>query len=616
MQKIDQISAAPPVAAGSFAAPEASVFTGLHRIVLVAYGVLVALISIIHGVRYTDYVGRDNDDVMRLVQVRDLLAGQDWFDLVQHRLGLVDGTVMHWSRLIDLPIANLVLLFSQVFDRPVAEAAALFVWPLLTVIPLFYALAVGANALGGRMAAIMALVAGFIFVLANNRFAPGSIDHHNVQLAVMATIAACFLVPGHSPRAYAFAGAACAFAIAIGAETTPHVAVVCVIVAVQWVWHGEAMRKAASAFGLAMAASLTAFFYLTVPPQAYAQVACDALSVGFYTLGVYGAGTLFLAAALASRAGLAGRTAAVAAIGASTGLLALVIAPQCLGNPLADLDPLLITMWLNSVSEAQSIVAELTDEPWIAGGFYAVPLIAMAVCIARIRQGRLAEAHLAILALIAISYAIAMIQVRGSVFANLLAIPPLAAFVADLRLRANADPKHTGKGLAFAGAALASIPFIWALAGAGAETAYKTIAGKETKNYFAESDEPVCIDADAMRWLGREPAGVVAGPSNLGAHVLRFTNHRALSAPYHRNQGGMLTELRIGIEKPEDALKFLRGAGVTLIAYCSSDPQVANIVEVAPDGLYGELSNGRVPAFLEKVPESAGTPLEVYRVLP
>src|SRR5690606_39616972 len=56
----------------------------------------------------TDYVGSDNDDVMRLVQVRDLLAGQGWFDLTQYRLGLDGGTLMHWSRLVDLPIALLV----------------------------------------------------------------------------------------------------------------------------------------------------------------------------------------------------------------------------------------------------------------------------------------------------------------------------------------------------------------------------------------------------------------------------------------------------------------------------------------------------------------------------
>jgi hypothetical protein len=48
------------------------------------------------------------DDAMRLVQVRDLLAGQNWFDPVQHRLAPPDGVIMHWSRLIDLPIAILI----------------------------------------------------------------------------------------------------------------------------------------------------------------------------------------------------------------------------------------------------------------------------------------------------------------------------------------------------------------------------------------------------------------------------------------------------------------------------------------------------------------------------
>ena len=52
-----------------------------------------------------------NDSAMRLVSVRDLLAGQGWFDLTQSRLGLEGGFEMHWSRLIDTPIAGLVLFF-------------------------------------------------------------------------------------------------------------------------------------------------------------------------------------------------------------------------------------------------------------------------------------------------------------------------------------------------------------------------------------------------------------------------------------------------------------------------------------------------------------------------
>src|ERR1700687_3187469 len=44
------------------------------------------------------------DDAMRLVEVRDLIAGQGWFDLTQHRLD-PPGVSIHWSRGIDAPLA-------------------------------------------------------------------------------------------------------------------------------------------------------------------------------------------------------------------------------------------------------------------------------------------------------------------------------------------------------------------------------------------------------------------------------------------------------------------------------------------------------------------------------
>src|SRR5258708_38656527 len=58
------------------------------------------------------------DDAMRLVEVRDLIAGQAWFDLAQHRLDPA-GVSMHWSRVIDAPLAALLLML-----RPLARAAA------------------------------------------------------------------------------------------------------------------------------------------------------------------------------------------------------------------------------------------------------------------------------------------------------------------------------------------------------------------------------------------------------------------------------------------------------------------------------------------------------------
>ncbi len=53
--------------------------------------------------------GGDNDNLMRLAEVRDLLSGQGWFDLHQYRMGVEGGTVMHWSRLVDAPLAAIIL---------------------------------------------------------------------------------------------------------------------------------------------------------------------------------------------------------------------------------------------------------------------------------------------------------------------------------------------------------------------------------------------------------------------------------------------------------------------------------------------------------------------------
>src|SRR5687767_5088328 len=92
------------------------------------------------------FYSQDPDSVMRLVQVRDLLAGQGWFDLVQHRLAPPDGVLMHWSRLIDAPLAGLVLI-GDLFGH--GEAFALVAWPLLLLLGMMASTMYVATALGG-----------------------------------------------------------------------------------------------------------------------------------------------------------------------------------------------------------------------------------------------------------------------------------------------------------------------------------------------------------------------------------------------------------------------------------------------------------------------------------
>src|SRR5262245_45549475 len=70
------------------------------------------------------------DNAMRLVRVRDLIAGQGWFDSVQVRLNPPEGTPMHWARWIDAMLALPILLLTPILGQQNAEIASAFLWPL------------------------------------------------------------------------------------------------------------------------------------------------------------------------------------------------------------------------------------------------------------------------------------------------------------------------------------------------------------------------------------------------------------------------------------------------------------------------------------------------------
>lgn len=577
----------------------------------------IAMILALNPPGAVDYVGADNDDAMRLVEVRDLLAGQGWFDMMQYRLGLAGGTLMHWSRLIDAPLAGLILFFGLFLEKTAAEAVALAIWPLASVPPLIYAIGLGARRLGDVAAMNIAMGFAVILVVTSNRFLPGAIDHHNVQLVIVAGLAAVLLDGRYGPANYAIGGLLAALALAIGAETTPLIAAVCLAVTGLWAWRGAVFAPAASAFGLSLALSISVFFFATVPPSRYAVVTCDNLSFGFYALAALGGALMMLSARFASGWNFRRRLGVIAGNGVLIGLAALVLAPQCLGNPLAGLDPLLVTLWLDKVTEAQSFLATVRNEPALVGGFYAVGFFGAAVSLSRVLRDDRAEGHALLFLLIAVSWIIALIQIRGAIFANLLAILPLSLLVSELRRRANAEPQDIAAGFCFFAVTLASVPAVWVVGGVLPTESLNGIMTRLQGQAPVEIEEgETCAGEAALSPLAALPPGVVAAPSNLGTAILRFTGHRVLTAPYHRNQAGMLTELHIGLAVPKEAEAFLRGAHVTALAFCPSDPQTRAIAGTKPDGLYAEMLAGRIPAYLEPLPKAEGSGLQVFLVRP
>src|SRR6476620_9748507 len=128
----------------------------------------------------------DTDDNMRIMQVRALLHGQGWYDLRNYRMNPPFGANIHWSRLVDLPIAGLILGLRPFLGGAAAERWAVAIAPMLPYWLLLFSLALTARRLVAPLAYPLALLAIFFAGSTNGMFMPERIDHHGWQLALLA----------------------------------------------------------------------------------------------------------------------------------------------------------------------------------------------------------------------------------------------------------------------------------------------------------------------------------------------------------------------------------------------------------------------------------------------
>ena len=142
----------------------------------------------------------DADDAMRLVQVRDLIARGAWFDLHEARINPPAGYDTHWSRLIDGGLVGLYAAFRPFAGTAQAELLMRAVWPLLWLFVAMASVAALAWRIGGRTAALIALVLATLALPGFQHFKPGRIDHHNVQIALALAVVAAAAWSHSAPR--------------------------------------------------------------------------------------------------------------------------------------------------------------------------------------------------------------------------------------------------------------------------------------------------------------------------------------------------------------------------------------------------------------------------------
>ena len=119
-----------------------------------------------------------------------------------------------------------------------------------------------------------------------------------------------------------------------------------------------------AAFGGALAVGAGTLFMLDAPGLGVARDMCDAFGTVHLMAAVAGGLGLLVLSGLSDRLStLIARWGAMIFVAGFVIGLALLIAPQCLGNPYANLSPDVTANWLNTIGEARSIGVAFSQAP-------------------------------------------------------------------------------------------------------------------------------------------------------------------------------------------------------------------------------------------------------------
>jgi hypothetical protein len=589
------------------AAPFESRFR-LTPLVLIAWA-SVAITALFSSPRIFDAMS--TDDLMRLVEVRDWLAGQGWFDLTQYRLAPPAGLVMHWSRIVDLPIATLILALTPVLGRASAEITTVAIWPLILLMPTLALAGALARRLSSPQAILPTILLVAIAAPALVHFRPGALDHHGFQLMLMAATIYGASEEGDMYFVPALGGFAAAVSIAIGLEMIPPLGAILAAVGLRWAIEGRRVANLTSSFGLAFGAGTAVLFAATVPVSSWNVAMCDRISLPCVAAAGLAGGALALLASAGSRLNT---FFARLTVGGIAGLVVIGIVfgtfHACLGDPHGAVEERVAAIWLANVAEAQNVFEIARNEPSDALPNYGPPLAAIILSVLAIWRTRKEDRTIWIapfFALIAL-YAVALWEIRGSAGANLLAQPLLVASL--IRLFDGRAGLLARRGVIIALLLISSPVLVLAGKAVGKSVRFFDPA-RPTYYAFGPLD---CRKFEDVAPLARLEPGRVISYIDVGPAILAGSRHSVFAAPYDSNLLGYEVTFDVLLGDDATARRALVEHQVDYVAICPGSPERINFQRAAPEGLSERLARGEVPSYLEPIAGDPAAPLRVFRV--
>lgn len=528
----------------------------------------------------------DLDPYIRLVRVRELLAGQGWYDALIPGGQMGAAEYLAWSRPLDLLIAGI----DWPLRRFLSEGKALLiagslVSPLLLVacVPcLVHAARTLGHGIFGTACVLLAF-ACHPLILPDFRFGRG--DHHSLLLFCLVAFAACFLraLQTRSAHRLAWSGVVAGLGIWVHPEFILFAALAVVFLGLQWC-RGES--SAAQQLGL-VAAGACAAIVLGLVSEAGASkflaVEHDRVSIVHLTLfAVVLAGALVLRGvgrhvrSVAGRASLAGMLGAVC-------LAALEwLYPGFHLGPVAVMDPQLHSVWFERLVQSQPLLR--VDVPdgyryvWITGLLFAYGLLHLGTLRLRVAEERRRLLDFLLVSIVG-CFIMALAFRRAAAPMALFCVLPIG-FLADHWLARHARAPRPDNRFARIRRVVALQGFVFCCAMAphlvlAASDALSGLAGAGTGG--ATTAVTTSCRRELHRWIqqgriealsGLDSALVVTRPSDAPA-LLFWSRHRVVAWNHHRSAKGLILLDRFFRARSEAALRdVVSETRADLILYC------------------------------------------------
>ncbi len=574
-------------------------------LLLIWLAVSAVLILVTRG-QISSGIGWDPDDQLRMVQLRDWLGGQSWFDTTQYRIGEPDSQPMHWPRWIELPLALVFLLLRPLIGAASAETGAMVVVPLITLGIAMWLVMKISEQLFDRNIAILAaaLTATAVPIVAQIR--PMRVDHHGWQI-VLALTALWTMCWPEKRRGGIALGAALALWLSISLEGLPISAAFVVLLVWRWVFQTE---EGVRLFWTLLSFLIASFiFYFASQGSFDAAINyCDALSPAHLLACAAGAAVI-LPAIKWLPANIPLRVVSLAVAGGAALAVFYGLAPQCIGGAFNTMDPIVREYWLVNVLEGLPIWYQNGKTMiTLLGGSIIVGLVSL-IYIVRVRPGQIDRSKLFVLGYAFLwALILSLFVQRATAVAAAFALPFMAWAVHQTFVRARGIKRPLSRILATAAVVFLIMPGPLAIA------LFNGVSGEDQKTE-ANPETAACENDDSLARLNALPRSNILAPFDFGPSILLLTPHNVLATSHHRNDQAMADQIRIFTSAPDVASGLLEAHNIRYIVACEAEPELAIYAKKNPEGLWAQLVKGQKPDWLQPV-HIRDNSLTVWRVTP